>query len=304
MAVAIRTDNIKSRIYTIRGMQVMLDEDLAELYTVGTKVLNQAVKRNSERFPEHFMFQLTEEEFKILKSQFVTSSEWSLRSQIVTLDKGRGTHRKYLPFVFTEQGVAMLSGILKSEIAVQVSIQIMDAFVVMRKFISTKAQLFQRIDRTEQKLLDHDTKFDELFNLIEERGLKPDKGIFFDGQIFDAYTFVSDIIRTAQESIILIDNYVDDSVLTLLSKRKEDVRVIIFTKDIPKQLALDVAKYNLQYSPIEVREFKEAHDRFLIIDDAIVYHFGASLKDLGKKWFGFSKFDKEALIMLEKLGVR
>lgn len=304
MAVAIRTDNIKSRIYTLRGMQVMLDEDLAELYTVGTKVLNQAVKRNSERFPEHFMFQLTENEFEILKSQIAISSKGSLRSQIVTLDKGRGTHRKYLPFVFTEQGVAMLSGILKSEIAVQVSIQIMDAFVVMRKFISTNAQLFQRIDRTEQKQLDHDTKFDELFNLIEEKGLKPEKGIFFEGQIFDAYTFISDIVRSASKSIILIDNYIDDSVLTLLSKRKKEVKVIIFTKEISKQLVLDVAKYNSQYLPIEVREFKEAHDRFLIIDDAIVYHFGASLKDLGKKWFWFSKFEKEALIMLEKLGVK
>jgi len=306
MAVAIRTDNIKSRIYTLRGMQVLLDEDLAELYDIGTKVLNQAVKRNSERFPQHFMFQLTNIEFESLKSQIVTLNT-NLKSQIVTSNKRWGGRRN-LPYVFTEQGVAMLSGVLKSDTAVRVSINIMDAFVAMRRFLASNAQIFQRFDMVERKQLEFEIKtdhtFEKVFDAIQSKDITPEKGIFFDGQIFDAYTFVSDLIRTAEKSIFLIDNYVDDSVLTLLSKRKKEVRVIIFTKDIPKQLALDVVKYNSQYPQIVVREFKEAHDRFLIIDDAIVYHFGASLKDLGKKWFGFSKFDKEALSMLEKLGVK
>jgi len=282
----------------------MLDEDLAELYTVETRVLNQAVKRNSERFPQHFMFQLTEDEFKILKSQFMTSSEKSLRSQIVTLNVGRGQHRKYLPFAFTEQGVAMLSGVLKSDTAVKVSINIMDAFVVMRKFISSNAQIFQRLDVVEQKQIEYDQKFEEVFDAIQNKDIKPEKGIFYDGQIFDAYKFVSDLIRSAHKSIILIDNYVDDSVLTLLSKRNKDVRVIIFTKEISKQLALDLTKYNSQYPAIEIREFREAHDRFLIIDDTKIYHFGASLKDLGKKWFAFSTFDKEVFTLRDRLGLK
>jgi len=285
----INAENIKSKIYTIRGLQIMLDEDLAELYNVETKRLNEQVKRNSGRFPQEFMFQLTESEFEILKSQFATSS-W-------------GGRRK-LPLVFTEQGVAMLSAVLKSETAIKVSVKIISAFISMRKFLLTNLQLFQRIEKNEQKLLEHDTKFDRIFNLIEDRGVKPDKGIFFDGQIFDAYKFISDLIRTANNSIILIDNYIDDSVLTLLNKRNKEVKVTIFTKEISKQLLLDLTKYNSQYLPIEIKEFKQSHDRFLIIDNTQVYHFGASLKDLGKKWFAFSKFDKEAFKLLDKLGLK
>jgi len=270
----------------------MLDENLAELYKVETRRLNEQVKRNIERFPEEFMFQLTE------------SEAYSLRSQFAILNKGRGTHRKYLPYAFTEQGVAMLSGVLKSDMAVRISIQIINTFVAMRRFLASNAQIFHRLDRVEQKQIEYDEKFEEVFDAIQSKDIKPEKGIFFDGQIFEAYKFVSDLIRSADTSIILIDNYIDDSVLTLLNKRQKDVNVVIFTKEVSKQLALDVAKYNLQYPPIEIREFREAHDRFLILDDAIVYHFGASLKDLGKKWFGFSKFEKEALSMLEKLGIR
>ncbi len=285
-------DKIKSRIYTIREMQVMLDTDLAELYNVETKAFNQAVKRNNERFPKTFMFQITKEEYE------------NLRSQFVTLNKGRGTHRKYLPYAFTEQGVAMLSGVLKSDTAVRISIQIMSAFVAMRKFISTNAGIFQRLDHVERKQIEHDKKFDEIFDAIQSKGIKPEKGIFFDGQIFDAYKFVSDIIRTADRSIALIDNYIDDSVLTLFSKRNKNVQVTIFTKEIPKQLSLDLAKYNSQYPLIEIIEFKQSHDRFLIIDNKEVYHFGASLKDLGKKWFAFSKFGKDAFKLLDKLELK
>ncbi|MBI4453570.1 ORF6N domain-containing protein [Candidatus Woesearchaeota archaeon] len=288
-SLILSTDNLKSRIYTLRGMQVMLDTDLAGFYHVETKALNQAVKRNIERFPQNFMFQLTKDEFNNLKSQIVTSS-WG--------------GRRNLSYAFTEQGVAMLSGVLKSDTAVKISIQIINAFVAMRRFISSNAQMFQRLYVVERKQIEHDKKFDEIFDAIQNKDIKPEKGIFFDGQIFDSYKFVSDIIRTADESIVLIDNYIDDSVLTLFSKRNKNVPVIIFTKEISKQLSLDLAKYNSQYPLIEVKEFKQSHDRFIIIDNMDVYHFGASLKDLGKKWFGFSKFDKEAFKMLDRLGLK
>ena len=180
----------------------------------------------------------------------------------------------------------------------------MRAFVAMRKFIALNATVFHRLDKVETKQIEHDKKFDEIFDAIQSRDIKPERGIFFDGQIFDSYKFVSDIIRTADKSIVLIDNYIDDSVLTLFIKRNKNVRVAIFTKELSKQLSLDLAKYNLQYSPIEIKEFKQSHDRFLIIDNKEVYHIGASLKDLGKKWFAFSKFNKEAFKLLEKLGLK
>ncbi len=267
----------------------MLDKDLAELYGVLTGNLNKAVKRNKQRFPTDFMFQLSTQEFENLRFQFGISSWGGLRT---------------LPYAFTEQGVTALSGVLKSPKAIEINIQIVRAFVAMRKFISSNAQIFQRLDTVEKKQLEHDLKFEEVFDAIQSKDITPEKGIFYDGQIFEAYKFVSNLIRSADKSLVLIDNYVDDSVLTLFGKRKNGVGVVIFTKEVSKQLALDLAKYNSQYHPIDVREFKEAHDRFLIIDDTIVYHFGASLKDLGKKWFGFSKFEKEAVSMLEKLGVK
>lgn len=283
-------NGIQNKIYCLRGLQIMLDSDLARFYNVNVKVLNQAIKRNIERFPPNFMFQLSTLEYE------------SLRSQIVTLNKGRGAHRKYLPYAFTEQGVAMLSGILKSNAAVRISIQIINAFVAMRKFISSNVQVFQRLDVVERKQIEHDKKFEEVFDAIQSKGITPEKGIFYDGQVFDAYKFVSDIVRSAHSSIILIDNYVDDTVLTLFCKRRKDVSLTIFTKNIYRQLLLDLAKFNSQYPPVEIKEFKKAHDRFLIVDDKEVYHFGASLKDLGKRWFGFSKFDKEAVKMLDRLG--
>jgi len=281
--------DLKSKIYTIRSVQVMLDRDLAELYGVLTRNLNKAVKRNSKRFPLDFMFQLSKEEFEDLKFQFGTSSWGGIRK---------------LPYVFTEQGVATLSGILKSAKAIEVNIQIIRAFVAMRKFISANTYLFQRLDAAETKLIDHDKKFEQVFNAIEDKSIKPEKGIFFDGQIFDSHKLVSDIIRKAEKTIVLIDNYIDDSVLTLFCKRNKDVQAIIFTKEISKQLTLDLAKYNSQYPSIELKEFKQSHDRFIIIDNKEVYHLGASLKDLGKKWFAFSKFDKDAFKLLDKLGLR
>ncbi len=304
----ISKENIQDKIFTIRGLQVMLDEDLAGLYQVQTKVFNQAVKRNDKRFPEHFRFQLTEDEYQNLRSQFVTSSsQHHLRSQNVTLrldsDKLVKNYggRRYLPYVFTEQGVAMLSAVLKNKIAIQVSIQIIDTFVQMRKFLSNNALVFQRLDSLEQKQFKNDENFNEIFEAIESKDIKPKQGIFYDGQVYDAYIFVSDLIKRANKSIILIDNYIDDSVLTLLSKRDADISCVIYTKTITKQLKLDLEKHNLQYPKIKIKKFENSHDRFLILDNKEVYHIGASLKDLGKKWFAFSKFDIKALDIVSKL---
>ena len=195
----------------------------------------------------------------------------------------------------------MLSSVLRSKKAIEVNIQIFRAFIEMRKYISKNLELFQRLDKVENKLLTYDKKFEQIFNALEDKTL-PNKGIFFEGQVFDAYKFVSDLIRIAKESIVLIDNYIDDSVLTLFEKRERHVKVIIYT-NLTKQIELDMKKFNEQYENIEIKNFDQSHDRFLIIDNQ-VYHFGASLKDLGKKWFAFSKFDKEALKILDKLGLK
>ncbi len=289
----VKIDTIQNRIYTIRGVQVMLDSDLAELYGVEVKRLNEQVRRNIERFPEEFMFQLSADEYIALRSQFAT------------LDSRRGKHRKYSPYAFTEQGVAMLSAVLRSETAIRTSIQIINAFVAMRRFITANAQIFHRLDTVERKQLEHkleaDEKFKKIFSAIEAKEIKPSQGIFFNGQIFDAYRFVSDLFRTAKKSIIIIDNYIDDTVLAHLTKRHKNVTVTILTKAITGQLALDVKKYNEQYPSVEIKKFKNSHDRFIIIDGNTVYHFGASLKDLGKKWFPFSKMNIGAAEMLENL---
>ncbi|MFH1324830.1 MAG: ORF6N domain-containing protein [Nanoarchaeota archaeon] len=285
-----QANSIKGKIHLLRNVQIILDRDLAELYNIETRALKQAVNRNKKRFPEDFMFILTEKEVDSMVSQNVIPSKRYLGGS--------------LPYAFTEQGIANLSSVLNSGKAIEVNIQIMRAFVQMRRFLSANAQIFQRLDTVETKLVDHDKKFEEVFDAIQSRGIKPEKGIFFDGQIFDSYKFASDIIRTAEKSIVLIDNYIDDSVLTLFSKRNKNVQVTIFTKEISKQLSLDLAKYNSQYPLIEVKEFKQSHDRFLIIDNKEVYHFGASLKDLGKKWFAFSKFSKEAFKLLDRLGLK
>ncbi|MDV2466348.1 DNA-binding protein [Elizabethkingia anophelis] len=284
----INRKDIESLIYTVRDKQVMLDSDLATLYQVETKNLNKAVKRNIERFPQSFCFQLTEKEAENLRFQLGTSS----------LNYGG---RRYLPYVFCEQGVAMLSAVLRSEIAVTVSIEIMNAFVEMRKLLIGNAALFSRMDKVELKQIEADGKFEEIFKALESGKLHSEKGIFYDGQIFDAYVFVADIIRSAQRSIVLIDNYVDDTVLTLLGKRGQTVSATIYTKSISNQLQLDLQRYNSQYPPITIHTFVHAHDRFLIIDGTELYHIGASLKDLGKKWFAFSKMNAETSKMLSFL---
>ena len=283
-------NKVESLIRVIRGQQVMLDRDLAELYGVETKVLNQAVKRNLGRFPDDFRFQLTKEECS--------------RSQFVTLNEGRGSNIKYLPYAFTEQGVAMLSGVLKSSTAVEVNIRIMRAFVSMRHFMVNNAAIFQRLEtiefnqlesnKVQTKILAHqevqDHRIDEIFRRLDEGMYKPKQGIFFDNQIYDAYSFVSELVKSAKQRIILIDNYVDESVLTLLDKRGENVSATIYTQQVSRQLRLDVDRHNSQYPPIEISVFRRSHDRFLCIDDT-VYHVGASIKDLGKKWFAFSKME-------------
>ena len=286
----LRLDIIQKRIFTIRGLQVMLDRDLAHLYDVETRSLKQAVKRNIKRFPDDFMFELNRQEIDSLVSQNVIPSK-----QVLVGAK---------PFVFTEQGVANLSSILNNDVAINVNIQIMRAFVAIRRFIVSNAKVFQRLDTLEINQIKTDNKVNRILNALESKDLKPKQGIFFNGQVFDAYTFVADLIRTAKTSIILIDNYVDDTVLKILDKRKNSVKAVIHTKYLSKVLVLDLKKHNAQYARIELKEFKNAHDRFLIIDENTVYHFGASLKDLGKKWFAFSKMDINALKMLEKLNER
>jgi len=208
-----------------------------------------------------------------------------------------------MPYVFTEQGVAMLSGVLKSDTAIRVSIQIMNAFVAMRRFLASNGQVFYRLDNLEKKDIEHDRKFEQVFHAIENKRIKPEKGIFFNGQVFDAYKFVSGLVRSAKKSIILIDNYIDESVLELFCKRDKNVEVIIYTR-VSRHLKQDLDKFNRQYPKIRVREFRQSHDRFMIIDEKDVYHIGASLKDLGKKWFAFSRLDKYAFKMIEKLNER
>lgn len=276
---------IQSKIYTIRDVQVMIDSDLAELYEVETKQLNKAVNRNLERFPQNFRFQLTQEEFDNLRFQNGTSSEHG--------------GRRYLPYAFTEQGVSMLSAVLRSATAVQISIKIIESFVNMRKFISSNIGMFERFERIEQRLSIHDENFNRIFQAIESKSLKSSQGIFYDGQIFDAYAFVADLIKQAEKTITLFDNYIDESVLTLLSKN-QNVKITIYTKNISKQLELDAGKYNLQYKPIEIKKFDLSHDRFLLIDEDI-YHVGASLKDLGKKWFAFSKMDRTSFEIMARV---
>ena len=268
----LKTMRIESLIRFIREKQVILDTDLAMLYGVETKRLKEQVKRNIDRFPDDFMFELTREELNGLRSQIATSN-------------GRGGTR-YLPYAFTEGGIAMLSSVLKSGIAVEVNIRIMRAFVAMRQFLATNAQVFQRLTNIEYHQIETDKRIDEVFKRLDAN-VQPQQGIFYEGQVFDAYQFVSDLVRKAKNSIVLIDNYVDDTVLTLLDKRADNVTATIYTQHISQQFQLDINRHNTQYPAINVEHFNRAHDRFLLIDDE-VYHIGASIKDLGKKWFAFT----------------
>jgi len=283
----INEETINNKIYSIRGFQVMLDRDLAELYGVKSIKLREQVKRNIDRFPKDFMFQLDKDEVDFMVSQNAIPSKQHLGGS--------------LPYVFTEQGVASISSVLTNKIAIEINIKIMRAFVQMRKFISNNALVFQRLDSLEQKQFKTNEKVDAVLDAIESKELKPKQGIFYDGQVYDAYVFVADLIKSAKTNIVLIDNYCDESVLTMLSKRDAGVKACIYTKNISKELQLDLKKHNAQYQKIELKKFNSSHDRFLIIDSKDVYHIGASLKDLGKKWFAFSRFEIDALEILTKL---
>ena len=277
-------EDIKNLIYTIRGKQVMMDSDVANIYHCKTKYVNRVVKRNIERFPEEFCFQLNENEFEVLRCQFVTLKE-----------NGRGQHRKYLPYVFTEQGIAMLSALLKSDVAVSVSVNIMKAFIEMRKFLMLNGQVFERLTSVEHKLLEHDKKFDEVFNQLQlEENIK--QRIFFDGQIYDAYSLIVDIIKKANKKILIIDNYIDDSVLKMLAKKKNNVEVAIITSDKSNIENLDIKKFNKEYPILKVAKTNKFHDRFIVIDNKEMYHLGASIKDLGKKCFGINKIEDIEII--------
>lgn len=280
--VILSQKHIETRIFNFRGVQVMIDRHLAEMYQVETRVLNQAVKRNIERFLEAFRFQLSESEFENWKSQIVMSNKDRM-----------GLRRP--PYAFTEQGVAMLSAVLRSDMAVKVSIQIINAFIEMRKIIANHSGLIQRMEGVERKLLETDHKFEQIFDALENKDMIPTQGVFFDNQVFDAYELASKIIRSAKKQIVLIDNYINESTFTHLSKKKKGAKCIIFTKNPSNRIRLDLAKANEQYGDFEIKEFDKSHDRFLILDEETVYHLGASLKDLGKRWFAFTQLNKESV---------
>ena len=275
----INENSIKDKIYTTRNMQVMLDRDLAELYGVETKRINEAVKNNKDKFMDDFYFELNDFEFEFLRSKISTTSFIKTRTN---------------PKVFTEQGIYMLATILKSKVASQVTINLIKTFANMRKLISQNIALFERFERIENRLTIHDKNFNLLFKALEDKNNIPVQNIFFDGQIYDAYSFVNDLIKLANSEIVLIDNYIDDTVFTLFSKYP-NINFIIYTNNISKQLKLDFEKYSKQYKNIALKTFKSSHDRFLIIDKKDIYHLGASLKDFGKKWFAFSKMSLDSL---------
>lgn len=279
--LVIENEEIKNLIYTIRGKQVMLDSDVAGLYHYETRRINETVKRNIERFPKEFCFQLTSKEYETLKSQFATSNV-------------RGGKQK-LPYVFTEKGILMLSGLLKNEVAIEVSIKIVEAFVEMRKFISSNGQLFERLTNVEYKLLEHDKKFDIIFDQLQlEENIK--QRIFFEGQIYDAYSIIIDIIKKANKKILIIDNYVDDSILKMLAKKRDNVQAVILTSSKSNIQSIDIQKFNKEYPILKVARTNKFHDRFIVIDNKEMYHLGASIKDLGKKCFGINKIEDAEII--------
>ena len=273
---------IERRIYMVRDTHIMIDLDLALLYGVENRSLRQTVRRNIDSFPEDFMFRLTNKEANDLIAKGVSQS---------VIPPGYNTGGADM-FAFTEQGVAMLATVLKSAKARRISIDIMRAFVAMRHFLISNAQVFQRLDRLEIRQLETDNKIDQVFAKLSERNDSKNQCVFFEGQVFDAYDFICNLIKSATKRIVLVDNYVDYSVLTMLDKREPGVDATIYTQKAGDQLKLDIAKHNSQYSHIPVRIFKMSHDRFLIIDDK-VYHIGASIKDLGKKWFAVSLMEAQ-----------
>ena len=280
------SDVIRSRIFTIRGVQVMLAPDLADLYQVETRVFNQSVKRNIKRFPENFRFQLTREEL----NEVITNCD----------NPDRLRFSPQAPFAFTEQGIAMLSGVLNSEVAVQVSIRIMNTFVAMRRTLASIAPLLSRIEATERrqlKLEDAQVENEERFKLIldamQDKKFPPQK-VFFDGQVYDAFEQMKKFVRMAKKELIIIDPYFADSVLPLIAQKRKDVEVVVIKNSRNKLLHdVDVAQFNAQYAnSLTVKVSDKFHDRFLIIDKATLIHVGASLNHLGKKCFAFSSLDK------------
>jgi len=288
LAAELTTQQVASRIHTLRGLQVLFDRDLALFFDVKPIRLREQVKRNANRFPEDFMFQLTGDEAGEMVSQNAIPSKQQLGGS--------------LPYAFTEEGVAALTAVLRSERAVEVSIQIVRAFVAMRKFILNHARIFERLDHVERRQILADQKFEQIFTALESHDAQPrSQGVFFNGQIFDAYTFATSLFKQARKSIVLVDNYVDESVLLMLAKRAPSVTATIYTKKISSQFALDIQKHNYQYPPVAVRTIAHFHDRFLILDGQTLYHIGASLKDLGRQCFAFSRMDSLAPEILRRL---
>ena len=286
----INNEGIKNLIYTVRGKQVMLDSDVAMLFEYETKDLNRNVKNNIERFPEYYCFQLTEEEYKVLRCKNFTLNK-----------KGRGQHRKYLPYVFTEYGITMLAGLLKSEVAINMSIRIVNTFIEIRKLIVSKGNIYDRITNVEYKLLEQDEKFDIVFDQLQSKKEQEfHQKIFFDGQIYDAYSLIIDIIKTARNKILIIDNYINDSILKMLAKKNKEVEVVVLTSKNTELNKLDINKFNQQYPTLKLATTNRFHDRFMVVDDKELYHIGASLKDLGKKCFAISKVENEAMVDLIK----
>lgn len=290
----IKANEIQNRIFNIRNQKVMIDRDLAEMYGVEVKRLNEQVKRNIERFPHEFRFQVSDLE----KNELVANCDQFKKLK----------HSSVNPYAFTEQGVSMLSAVLRSDTAIKISIQIINAFVGMRKFVSINADIFNRLSNIEQKQIDSDLKFlqtdskiEKVLTALEANEIIPKQNIFYNGQIFDAYTLIADIIRSAKKSIVIIDNYIDDTVFKQLAKRNKNVKAVIYSKTLDKIVKQDLQKHNQQYQKIEIKKLNTSHDRFMIVDSKIVYHFGASLKDAGKKWFAFSKLEMDANDILEKL---
>ena len=303
MVEIIEQQDIKSMILTIRGMQVLLDSDVAMLYRYETRSINQAVKRNIERFPEHFCFQLNEKEavsIETFKSNKIISKRIDnlISQKVISSEKKQGGQRK-LPYVFSEQGIAMLAGILKNETAVNVSIGIMDAFVEMRRIVSFYGHTFERLTKVEYKLLEHDKRFDEVFDQIQ-LSQEFHQGVFYKGQIYDAFKLIMDIIRAADTSIIIIDNYADDSVLDMLTNKKDGVSVTIASSKPTLVSILARSKFTAQYPTLQIVKTEEFHDRFIIIDDKKLYHVGASLKDAGKKCFALSLIEDESYLRQTK----
>ncbi len=284
------TEQIQNLIYVIRGKQVMIDSDLAMLYRVETKRLNESVKRNIDRFPSHFRFQLSEEEASSLRSQIATSK--------LTEENGKGG-RRYLPYAYTEQGIAMLSAVLKSSVAIQVSIRIMDTFVEMRKYMANTSLIYDRVNAIEVRQISYqeqtDRKLEQIFDYIADHKENNQK-VFFDGQIFDAFALITDLIQQADKTIVLIDGYVDIVTLNILAKKKDGVDVTFYTLPSARLTAQDIANFNAQYPNLTVKHTTAFHDRFMIIDGTTAYHIGASIKDAGKKCFGINKIEDIGVI--------